>query len=47
MANDLIDLIKTRRSVRLYTEEPVPEELLEQVLEAAPSRPPVAAISLR
>lgn len=34
MANDLIDLIKTRRSVRSYTAEPVPEELLDQVLEA-------------
>ena len=30
MANDLIDLIKTRRSVRSYTAEPVPEELLDQ-----------------
>ena len=39
MANDLIDLIKTRRSVRLYTEEPVPEELLEQVLEAGTFAP--------
>ena len=39
MANDLIDLIKTRRSVRLYTEEPVSEELLEQVLEAGTFAP--------
>lgn len=39
MANDLIDLIKTRRSVRSYTAEPVPEELLEQVLEAGTFAP--------
>ncbi len=39
MANDLIDLIKTRRSVRSYTAEPVPEELLDQVLEAGTFAP--------
>ena len=48
MANDLIDLIKMRRSVRSYTAEPVPEELLDQVLRGGPpSRPPAAAIGLR
>lgn len=39
MANNLIDLIKTRRSVRSYTAEPVPEELLDQVLEAGTFAP--------
>jgi coenzyme F420-0:L-glutamate ligase / coenzyme F420-1:gamma-L-glutamate ligase len=31
----LAELIKGRRSVRRYTEQPVPRELIEQVLEAA------------
>ena len=32
MANDLIDLIKTRRSVRAYKADPVPADLLDAVL---------------
>ena len=35
MANELINLIKTRRSVRSYKADPVPQELLDTVLEAA------------
>jgi F420 biosynthesis protein FbiB-like protein len=31
----LLDIIKGRRSVRRYAEQPVPRELIEQVLEAA------------
>ena len=32
--NDMLDLIKTRRSVRKYKPDPVPAQLLDQVLEA-------------
>jgi len=32
---DVLNLIKTRRSIRRYRSDPVPEELIEQVLEAA------------
>lgn len=32
--NDLMEMILKRRSIRKYTGEPVPEELLQQVLEA-------------
>lgn len=32
--NDMLELIKTRRSVRKYKPDPVPAELLDQVLEA-------------
>ena len=32
---ELIEAIKTRRSVRKYQEEPVPRELLEELMEAA------------
>ena len=38
MASDLIDLIKTRRSVRSYKADPVPQELLDTVLEAGTNR---------
>jgi nitroreductase len=31
---DILDIIKTRRSIRKFEEMPVPEELLEKVLEA-------------
>jgi nitroreductase len=31
---DLLEAIRTRRSIRKYKKEPVPEEMLEQVLEA-------------
>ena len=34
MQNDLLDVIRTRRSVRAYTAQPVEAELLEAVLEA-------------
>ena len=34
MDNKMLDLIKTRRSVRAYKTDPVPEELLSAVLEA-------------
>ena len=58
MANEIIDLIKTRRSVRSYKADPVPQELLDTVLEAgtygstpclrrAPTRPRAAGTSLR
>ena len=39
MANELIDLIKTRRSVRSYKADPVPQELLDTVLEAGTYAP--------
>lgn len=39
MASDLIDLIKTRRSVRSYKANPVPQELLDTVLEAGTYAP--------
>ena len=39
MASDLIDLIKTRRSVRSYKADPVPQELLDTVLEAGTYAP--------
>ena len=32
--NDLMSIIKGRRSIRLYQEKDIPEELLEQVLES-------------
>ena len=34
MNHDMLNLIQTRRSVRAYTADPVPEELLSAVLEA-------------
>ena len=34
MNNEMLELIKTRRSVRAYQDTPVPEELLSAVLEA-------------
>lgn len=36
---DLMDLILTRRSIRQYTEEPIPAEKLEKVVEAGLSAP--------
>ena len=39
MANELIDLIKARRSVRSYKADPVPQELLDTVLEAGTYAP--------
>ena len=39
MASNLIDLIKTRRSVRSYKADPVPQELLDTVLEAGTYAP--------
>ena len=39
MANELINLIKTRRSVRSYKADPVPQELLDTVLEAGTYAP--------
>ena len=30
----LMDIIKTRRSIRFYTDEPVPEDVLSQIIEA-------------
>jgi nitroreductase len=32
--NDLLEIIKTRRSIRRYKQEDVPDELLEIVMEA-------------
>ena len=34
MNHDMLNLIQTRRSVRAYKTDPVPEELLSAVLEA-------------
>ena len=34
MEEQLLDLIRTRRSIRSYRPDPVPEELLSRVLEA-------------
>lgn len=31
---DLMDMIKTRRSIRKYQDKPVPEDLLQQILES-------------
>lgn len=39
MNQDLLTLIKTRRSVRAYWSDPVPEELLDEVLEAGSYAP--------
>ena len=39
MTNDLLDLIKTRRSVRAYKADPVPADLLDAVLEAGTYAP--------
>lgn len=39
MSNEVLDLIKTRRSVRSYKSDPVPEELLNQILEAGTYAP--------
>ena len=36
---DVLDAIRTRRSVRLYQDRPVPEELIRQVIEAAMCAP--------
>ena len=36
---DIFDVIKGRRSVRSFTEKPVPEDLLEKVLESATYAP--------
>ncbi len=36
---DVLDAIRTRRSIRLYHDRPVPEDLIHQVLEAAMSAP--------
>ena len=33
-SHEMLNLLKTRRSVRAYKADPVPEELLDQVLEA-------------
>ena len=32
-SHEMLNLLKTRRSVRAYKADPVPEELLDQVLE--------------
>ncbi len=34
MDRDIIDIIKSRRSVRKFTTDPVPEDLIERILEA-------------
>jgi len=39
---DFLELVKTRRSVRAYRDDPVPEEKLRAVLEAARSAPSAA-----
>lgn len=37
--NDMLDLIKKRRSIRKYTDEPVTDEQIRQLLEAAMAAP--------
>ena len=32
---DIIDVISGRKSIRRYTDEPIPDELLDKILEAA------------
>jgi nitroreductase len=39
MGNDLIQTIFSRRSIRKYTEEPVPEDVVKTLLEAAMAAP--------
>ncbi|MHA2061799.1 MAG: nitroreductase family protein, partial [Candidatus Sifarchaeia archaeon] len=39
MTKDLIDAILSRRSIRRYTEEPVSEEEIKKLLEAAMAAP--------
>ena len=41
---DLLELIKTRRSVREYQDKPIPREALEQIVGAAASAPTARAI---
>ena len=36
---DFLGLVKTRKSVRRYKSEPVPDEVLEKILEAARQAP--------
>ena len=36
---ELMEAIKTRRSVRKFTDEPVPREKLEKIIEAAMGAP--------
>ncbi|MGB3212097.1 MAG: nitroreductase family protein [Desulforhopalus sp.] len=36
---EFIDVVRTRRSIRKYTDEPVPEEMIESVLRAAMAAP--------
>ena len=38
-SHEMLNLLKTRRSVRAYKTDPVPEELLDQVLEAGTYAP--------
>ncbi len=45
--DDVLQLIKRRRSVRRYAEKPVPEEVMEQVLEAGRWAPSGANIQPR
>ena len=35
MVKDILDVINTRQSIRRYTEDPVPDELIDKILEAA------------
>lgn len=39
MSNDLIELIKSRRSIRAYKEDEVPEEAIDAILEAGAYAP--------
>ena len=39
MTNEVLQTIKSRRTVRAYRPDAVPEELLQAVLEAASLRP--------
>lgn len=39
MTNEILNIIKTRRSIRSYKPDPVPEELLNAILEAGTYAP--------
>lgn len=32
---DILDVISSRKSIRRYTEDPIPDEILDKILEAA------------
>jgi nitroreductase len=40
-----IDLVKSRRSIRAYRPDPIPDEYIQQIIEAASGRRQVAILS--